>query len=53
MIHGAIIARELGVPCLAGVRRAADVPSDGWVVTVDGHLGIITVGEPELDLELR
>ena len=30
------------------VRDAAD----GEIVTVDGHLGIVTVGPPEFDLEL-
>jgi pyruvate,water dikinase len=51
LIHGAIIARELGIPCVNGVRHAAEVLKDGDVVTVDGHLGIVTVGAPEFDLE--
>ena len=53
LIHGAIIARELGIPCVNGVRDAVDVLENGDQVTVDGHLGIVTVGPPELDLELR
>jgi pyruvate,water dikinase len=53
LIHGAIIARELGIPCVNGVRDAAQQLRDGDLVTVDGHLGIVTVGPPELDLELR
>ena len=53
LIHGAIIARELGIPCVNGVSRLTDLLDDGVTVTVDGHLGIVTVGEPELDLELR
>jgi pyruvate,water dikinase len=52
LIHGAIIARELGIPCVNGVPDAADVLNQGQRVTVDGHLGIVTVGEPEFDLEL-
>ncbi len=52
LIHGAIIARELGIPCVNGVSRLTDLLDDGVVVTVDGHLGIVTVGEPELDLEI-
>ena len=51
LIHGAIIARELGIPCVNGIADAADVLGDGDLVTVDGHLGIVTVGEPEFDLE--
>ena len=52
LIHGAIIARELGVPCVNGVPRATSVLQNGDFVTVDGHLGIVTVGAPEFDLEL-
>jgi pyruvate,water dikinase len=53
LIHGAIIARELGIPCVNGISMLTDLLDDGVVVTVDGHLGIVTVGEPEFDLELR
>ena len=53
LIHGAIIARELGIPCVNGIADAADILVDGDLVTVDGHLGIVTVGEPEFNLELR
>jgi pyruvate,water dikinase len=52
LIHGAIIAREFGIPCVNGVRDAAALLRDGDAVTVDGYLGIVTVGAPELDLEL-
>ncbi len=52
LIHGAIIARELGVPCVNGVRNAAEALKTGDFVTVDGHLGIVTVGAARLDLEL-
>jgi pyruvate,water dikinase len=53
LIHGAIVARELGIPCVNGVRDAAHVLDNGDLVTVDGHLGIVTVGPPELELELQ
>jgi pyruvate,water dikinase len=52
LIHGAIIAREMGIPCVNGVARAVEQLRDGDVVTVDGHLGIVTVGPPEFDMEL-
>jgi pyruvate,water dikinase len=52
LIHGAIIAREMGIPCVNGVARAVEQLRDGDAVTVDGHLGIVTVGPPEFDLEL-
>jgi pyruvate,water dikinase len=52
LIHGAIIARELGIPCVNGVAGVIEMLRDGDIVTVDGHLGIVTVGAPEFDLEL-
>ncbi|UCG32125.1 MAG: hypothetical protein JSU68_10710 [Phycisphaerales bacterium] len=52
LIHGAIIARELGIPCVNGVADVMEMLDDGDIVTVDGHLGIATVGAPEFDLEL-
>jgi pyruvate,water dikinase len=51
LIHGAIIARELGIPCVNGIADVVAVLSDGEVVTVDGYLGIVTVGPPEFRLE--
>ncbi len=51
LIHGAIIARELGVPCVNGVAEATELLHEGELVTVDGYLGIVTVGPPEFDLE--
>ena len=51
LIHGAIIARELGIPCVNGIPGVMDLLNNGDLVTVDGHLGIVTVGAPEFDLE--
>jgi phosphohistidine swiveling domain-containing protein len=42
----------MGIPCVNGVARAVAQLRDGDVVTVAGHLGIVTVGPPEFDLEL-
>jgi pyruvate,water dikinase len=52
LIHGAIIARELGIPCVNGVAHVVDLLQDGDRVTVDGYLGIVTIGAPEFSLEL-
>jgi len=51
LIHGAIIARELGIPCVNGVASAVEILEDGDLVSVDGYLGIVTIGAPEFDLE--
>jgi phosphohistidine swiveling domain-containing protein len=51
LIHGAIIARELGIPCVNGVAHVVDLLQDGQYVTVDGYLGIVTLGAPEFNLE--
>jgi pyruvate,water dikinase len=51
LIHGAIIARELGIPCVNGVSNAVEFLENGELATVDGYLGIVTVGPPEFDLE--
>ncbi len=42
LIHGAIIAREYGLPCITGAPRAMQLIQDGTRITVDGYLGIIT-----------
>jgi len=44
LIHGAIIAREYGVPCVTGVPGATELIATGDRVSVDGHLGIVVVG---------
>ncbi|AEF40567.1 phosphoenolpyruvate synthase [Hoyosella subflava] len=42
--HAAIVARELGVPCVVGARTATSVLSDGEIVTVDGASGEVFAG---------
>jgi phosphoenolpyruvate synthase/pyruvate phosphate dikinase len=37
--HAAIVARELGVPCVVGARDATTALRDGQPVTVDGGAG--------------
>ena len=43
LIHGAIIAREYGIPCVTGVADAAKLIHTGDQVVVDGYLGIVTI----------
>ncbi len=42
--HAAIVARELGVPCVVGARTATRALHDGDVVTVDGTAGAVRAG---------
>jgi pyruvate,water dikinase len=42
--HAAIVARELGVPCIVGTRRATSVLRDGETVTVDATAGQVLAG---------
>ncbi len=57
LIHGAIIAREYGLPCVTGVPDATSIILNGDRLTVDGYLGIVTIeagpeeGTPPSDRE--
>ena len=39
--HGALVAREYGKPCVAGIVGATRQLSDGQMVEVDGNAGIV------------
>lgn len=41
LIHGAIIAREYGIPCVSGIAAAADIIKTGDRITLDGYLGLV------------
>lgn len=43
LIHGAIIAREYGIPCVTGIPDATNIINTGDMITVDGYLGIIVI----------
>jgi pyruvate,water dikinase len=49
LIHGAIIAREYGLPCVTGVPDAISLIHTGDSITVDGYLGIVTLSHKETD----
>ncbi|WP_454062852.1 PEP/pyruvate-binding domain-containing protein [Candidatus Nitrospira salsa] len=51
LIHGAIIARELGISCVNGISNVTEIICDEDQLTVDGYLGIVTLGTPEFGLE--
>jgi len=45
--HAAIVARELGVPCIVGSHNATGVLKTGILVTVDGGAGTVIGGTSE------
>ena len=45
--HAAIVARELGTPCIVGGREATKVLKDGMIITVDGTRGMVMEGAEE------
>ena len=48
LIHGAIIAREYGLPCITGIPDATTLIQTGEEITVDGYLGIVTLSNAKL-----
>jgi len=44
--HAAIVAREYGIPAVAGAPGALRRIPDGAPVTVDGTRGTVTAGRP-------
>lgn len=44
--HGAIVARELGIPCVINTRVGTRVLKDGDLVRVDGGTGVVNVLQP-------
>ncbi|MBC6445843.1 phosphoenolpyruvate synthase [Actinokineospora xionganensis] len=51
--HAAIVARELGVPCVVGARTATTDLADGLLVTVDGSAGVVFAGDRTVSAPAR
>lgn len=43
--HGASVLREMGIPCIVGVKDATSILRDGMVVVVDGSMGEVGLQE--------
>ena len=43
MTHGAVIAREYGLPAVVGVERATDLIKDGATIRVHGEEGYVEI----------
>lgn len=51
LVHSSIIARELGIPSVNGVKNATELIKNNDLVTVNGYLGLVVLGEAEFDIE--
>jgi pyruvate,water dikinase len=49
--HGAVVAREFGVPCVSGLTGATELLKDGQMVEVDGTNGIVRILEGDEALQ--
>lgn len=45
LCHAAIIARELGIPCVVGTKIATKVIKDGLLIYVNGDAGEVEICE--------
>lgn len=43
MQHGALVVREYGKPCVAGIENVTTLLNDGNLVEVDGSNGIVRI----------
>ncbi|KXF53072.1 hypothetical protein AXA44_45435 [Rhodococcus sp. SC4] len=43
--HGAVVARELGIPCVVNVKAGTAIIADGTTITVDGANGIVSLDQ--------
>lgn len=51
--HAAIVARELGIPCIVGTSNGTQKLVEGMVVTVDGNTGVVTEGAEKRSEEAK
>ncbi len=49
MSHGAIVAREYGIPAVVGVKDATKIIKTGDKITVDGHTGEVILEDVPLE----
>jgi pyruvate,water dikinase len=45
--HGAVVAREYGIPAVVGVANATSLITTGQELTVDGNSGVISTGDTD------
>jgi rifampicin phosphotransferase len=50
MSHGAVVAREYGIPAVVGVDGATERIATGQQVTVDGFAGTVEISPPAAEV---
>jgi pyruvate,water dikinase len=43
LCHGAVVAREYGLPAVVGTRRATEAIRSGQLIEVDGAAGVVRI----------
>ncbi|MGD0057148.1 MAG: phosphoenolpyruvate synthase [Methanomassiliicoccales archaeon] len=51
--HAAIVARELGIPCVVGATNATKILTEGTLITVDGKMGVVYEGAEQIGAEAK
>ena len=51
MAHGALVAREYGIPAVVGVQHATERINTGMRITVDGSSGTVIIEDDKKDGE--
>lgn len=51
LVHSSIIAREMGIPAVNGVSKATEYIKNGDEISLNGYLGIITIGDTDFEAE--
>eukprot|EP00984_Skeletonema_dohrnii_P015343 scaffold6606_cov104-Skeletonema_dohrnii-CCMP3373.AAC.1 len=52
MQHGAIIAREYGIPCVSGIDNATKLVKDGDLLELDGSAGTVQIIRDDCDMNV-
>ena len=43
--HCSIVARELGIPAVVGIRQATRIIPEGTMITIDGGMGLVRIDD--------
>ena len=49
LTHGAVVAREMNIPAIVGLKNATQIIKSGDKIQIDGNTGIVTLIEKKLE----